>query len=226
MKPIKIFKCIIRRILALFSIKVVKLTPMEIVLFKLDRKGVDIKNLNALEVFGYIGTWHTLDYARMVKSLDVWEIDPECERFLRSNLPMANIKITDSFEEIKRTDRKYSLIVVDNPMAIYGKNSEYCEHFELFPNIFRIMQDECTLILNVIPKVEEKDREKYPYLFNKEHLKHREQFYSTNHPQNLTFQEMSNTYLKYASESGFKIEWFFTQKRSFIYYLVIKLKKL
>lgn len=217
-------KSIIRNLLALFGIKVIKLTPMEKVLYKLNRKGIDVENLNALEVFGYIGTWHTLDYARIVKSLDVWEIDPECERFLRSNLPMADIKITNSFEEIKTVARKYNFIVVDNSMGIYGENGEYCEHFDLFPAIFRVMQDECVLVLNVIPKIEEKDRQQYPYLFNAEQLKRREQFYITNHPDNLSFQEMVNAYSKYAEQNGFRVEWFFTQKRSSVYYLVIKLK--
>ncbi|MEN6349074.1 MAG: hypothetical protein ABFD08_06730 [Syntrophomonas sp.] len=199
---------------------------MEKVLFNLSRRKVNIDNLNALEVFAKIGAWHTLDYASRVCSLDAWEIDLKCEEFLRSNLPNAHVKITDSFEEIKKTDKKFSLIVVDNSMAIYGGKNKYCEHFDLFPHVFRIMQDECILILNIIPKIEKQNKHQFPYLFNLEQLRRRKKFYSSDSPDNLTYEEMSNIYSKYAYENGFNLEWYFIQKRNLIVtYLVLKLKK-
>jgi hypothetical protein len=220
-----IAKTILKKTLARFGVKLVKMTPMEKVLSEISRRRIKIENLNALEIFGYIGTWHTLDYDKRVKTLDVWEIDPKCEEFLRSNLPMAEIKITDSFEEIKKTDKKYGFIVSDNSFGVFVENNKFCEHFELFPHIFRIMQDECILILNVTTKVEIQDKDRYPYLFNEEHLKRRGFFYFSGHPDSLTFEEMASVYAKYAKENGFNLEWYFTQKRTFVYYLVIKLRK-
>ena len=38
-------------------------------------KRVDISKLDALEVFGRTGDWHTTVYANKIKSLQVWEID-------------------------------------------------------------------------------------------------------------------------------------------------------
>lgn len=212
MGPKVIAKTILKKTLGRYGVKLVKMSPMEKVLFKLSGRKINIETLNALEVFAKIGTWHTLDYAPGIKTLEAWEIDPKCEEFLRSNLPTADIKITDSFEEIKKVNKKFTLIVVDNSMAIYGKNNEYCEHFELFPHIFRIMQDECILILNVIPKIGEQDKQRFPYLFNVDQLRRREKFYSSDHPDKLTLEEMANIYSKYAGENSFNLEWYFTQK--------------
>lgn len=218
-------KKILKKILSRCGVKLVRMSPMEKILYNLSNRKVNIDNLNALEVFAKIGAWHTLDYASRVSSLEAWEIDPKCEEFLRSNLPHAYIKITDSFEEIKKTDKKFSFIVVDNPMAIYG-NNKYCEHFGLFPHVFRIMQDECILILNIIPKIEKQNKHQFPYLFNLDQLNCRKKFYLSDSPDNLTYEEMTNIYSKYAHENGFNLEWYFIQKRNFLVtYLVLKLKK-
>ena len=45
-------------------------------------KRVDIAKLNALEVFGRAGDWHTIVYANRVKSLQVWEIDKKWKNIL------------------------------------------------------------------------------------------------------------------------------------------------
>ena len=222
----KFAKNTLKKMLARSGFKIVRLTPMEKVFLKLDRKGIKTKELNALEVFGKIGTYHTQDYVKQVKTLNVWEINPIFEESLKINLPTAKVKITDSFEEMKITDGKYNLIVVDNSILVYGENQKYCEHFELFPHIFRIMQDETILILNVLPRLEDAYKEEYFYLFNSEHLRRRRIFYLSDHPENLTFDEIINAYLKYTKMNGFNVEWFFIQKRRpCIYYLILKLKR-
>jgi hypothetical protein len=68
---------------------------------------------------------------------------------LRSgNLPGAMIRITDSFEEVRRTAERFGVIVVDNTITTFGHG--YVEHLDLFPGIC-IAADECVLILNVCP---------------------------------------------------------------------------
>jgi hypothetical protein len=57
--------------------------------------------------------------------------------------------------------------VVDNPISTFDI---YCEHFDLFPDIFKVAQDEIILIFNVIPEISEKILKRYPYLFNKNQL--------------------------------------------------------
>ena len=103
--------------------------PMRDLLKELKRRKAKLKGLKALELFGKDGLMHTKDYASKVSSLEIWEINPQFEDRLKANLPMAEIKITDSYKEIKRTTNKYSFIVVDNPMSSHG---DYFEHFELF----------------------------------------------------------------------------------------------
>src|SRR5262249_30898797 len=90
------------------------LTPMQKVIDELKKRGLNPKGFNALEVFGSTGEGHLKDYASLVSTLEIWEMDLECENILRQNFPRAEVKIVDSFKEIKTTSKKYSFIVVDN----------------------------------------------------------------------------------------------------------------
>lgn len=198
------------------------LTPMQQVLSELKKRKVRLKDLHALEVFGYHGEWHTMDYASQVSTLEVWDIEQECEDALKRNLPMAEVKITDIYKEIKNTSRKYNLIVIDNPMSIYD---DHCEHFDLFPDIFRIVMDSTILILNVIPEIDDAALKKYSYLFNEVQLARRKSFYKTNHPEKVSFDEMIKAYKNLIETNSFNLEYYFFQKRNFIYYLVLKIDR-
>ena len=202
-------------------LKIISSNQMEQVLMELEKRKVRLKDLHALEVFGYDGTWHTTSYAFLVSTLEVWEIEQKHLEALQRNLPMAKVKITDSYEEIKNTSGKYSLIIVDNPMSTY---SNYCEHFELFPDIFRVATDLTILILNVIPEIDEPALKKYPYLFNDLQLEHRQSFYGTTCPEKVSFDEMVEAYKNLITANGFNLEWYFFQRRgSIVYYLVLKI---
>jgi len=205
------------------GVRKLELTPMGRVLRELRRRGISLKTLRALELFASSGEGHIKDYAPWVSTLELWEIDPKCERILQQNFPTAKIKITDSYKEVKSTSQSYDLIVVDNGTSIY---SEYCEHFELFPDIFRIAGNSCILIVNVIPEVQDADVKYFPYLFNKAQLVRREVFYKTNHPEKVSFHEMLKVYKDLLEANGFQLEWHFVQKRTFIYYLVLKIKRI
>ena len=196
-------------------------TPMKKVIKKIKKKE-SMEKLHALEVFGQDGSWHTKDYAPEVASLEIWEIDPRFEQSLRTNFPMAQIKITDSFQKIHHTSKKFSLIVVDNPMSNYG---EYCEHFELFPDIFEIADASCILILNIIPSIDKNAKQKYSYLFNKKQLTKRKKFYKTIDPEHISFENMVKVYEDFGMSSGYTLDWFFYQKRSVVYYLVLKFRE-
>ena len=103
-------------------------------------KRVDIAKLNALEVFGRAGDWHTIVYANRVKSLQVWEIDKKWKNILKTNLPNAKIKILDSIKIIVENlePSKFDLIVIDNPMNTWGTKKEpnfYCEHFDFIKHV-------------------------------------------------------------------------------------------
>jgi hypothetical protein len=198
-------------------------TPMKKVLKKLENSGVIVSGCNALEIFGKDGQWHTKDYAFKVKSIEIWEIEKEYEIPLKKFFPKATIKITDSFEEIKSTRNKFDFIVCDNSMQIFG--DIHCEHFDIIDSIFNIAQDKCAIILNVIPCITKKDKQKYPQLFNKQQLEYRQRFYNTSKPENVTFSQMIVSYTKLAEKHKFMVTNYFFQKRSLVYYCVLLVEK-
>lgn len=195
---------------------------MQRVLRGLEAHGVDLASLRALEVFGGNGTFHTKDFGCRVASLQVWENDPGLEATLKRNLPGATVRIVDSFSEIRQTDERFDLIVVDNPMSTYNG---HCEHFDLFPNVFRIAADEAILILDVIPSASKSAKKRFPYLFNEEQRARRQEFYGLNDVDDLKWDSIVAAYRTRAEAAGFVVEWSFTQRRHFIYYLSLKVNR-
>ncbi len=189
---------------------------------ELRRRGVDLGQLHALELFGGSGDFHTKDYAGEVASLEVWEIDERYRKQLAQNLPKAEIRTVDAFAEITRSSEHYDLIIVDNPMSTYD---EHCEHFGLFPAVFRRASDRAIMIVNVIPYLTDSAAKRYPYLFNREQLAARATFYRTVHPEEISFDTMVEAYKRYATKEGIRIEWHFMVRRHFVYYMVMGLAR-
>jgi len=189
---------------------------------KVSNKWRRVQELDALEVFGYDGSFHTQDYVQKVNSLEVWEIDETCFDALRKNLPSAEVKVVDSFIEINRTRKSFDLIVIDNPTSTFGK---HCEHFSLFPDVFRVLKQDGILIVNVIPFIDPQVKIKMPYLFNDMQLKMREDFYKTSNPENISFDFMLDVYRRLAQHVGFEMTDSFEIKRTFVHYLVMKFEK-
>jgi hypothetical protein len=205
-------------------------SPMNQVLRELRERRVRLEDLQALEVFGGHGDIHTMDYACHVASLEVWEIDPECKGSLMKNLPMAKIKITDSYQEVRTCQSKYGLIVIDNQAqstpSAWGE--DHCEHFDLFPDVFRISSDFTILILNIILKLNIIAHRRYPYLFNSRQLACRREFYATEHPESLSLPAAVGAYSRLILKNGFAPQWHFSVRRSLhtdVYYLVIAIKR-
>jgi hypothetical protein len=197
-----------------------RLTPMYKVFRRLARYGVDPRTLDALEMFGCDGEHHTRDIAAVVATLEIWEIGPQYEPILRKRFPKADIKITDSYVEIKRTAKQYNLVVVDNNDVAHN----HYEHFDLFPSIFRILTEPAILILNVTPKLK---------VHPAELLRQRKSFYKAADPTDITFDEMANVYRTLVAQSGWAVEWMFFERRwTFsvrldpLYYAVLKLKRM
>lgn len=191
-----------------------KLSPMFKVLRELKRRGIKLDELHALEIFGYTGEFHVKDYAPYVASLEVWEIDPKCESTLKKNFPSATIKITDSLKEIKTTPKKYNFIIAD-----------LCQHYEVFPDCFRVAMDDAILVTDIIPQLTETSERCYQNQFEADELERRSNFYRTDHPKNLTFEEVIKAYEELCRANGFNMEWHFTVRRTKVYYLVMKVKR-
>ncbi len=197
---------------------------MQGVIKELQKRNVPLNNMEALEVFGGVGEQHTRYYARFVSSLEIWEIHPECAESLRAIFPLAEIKIVDSYQEIRSTSKKYAFISIDNSPSGPG----HCEHFDLFPDVFRLANDSAILILNVIPKISPWLLRLFPYLHEKERqLACRASFYKTGRPENIPLDELVAAYRRLARESGFDLEWHFLKSRnSLVRYLVLKVQGL
>ncbi len=165
-------------------------------------KRIDVSELNALEIFGRAGDWHTTVYANRVKSLQVWEIDKKWKNILKKNLPNAKIKILDSIKTIVENlePSKFDLIVIDNPMNTWGTKKEpnlYCEHFDFIKYIRNIIDKEAILIFNI---------NKNPFDYNKfpEWKKRREKFYERNRTSKLSLRFLIWFYKKLFLKIGYK----------------------
>jgi len=199
------------------------MTPMRRVLGELKRRGIQLRDLQALEIFGASGESHVLDYASKVSRLSVWEINPSYLEALKKRFPKAEVCITDSYAEVKRNCRRYNLIIIDNPLSIGGG---HCEHFDLFPDVFRLATDSAILVLNVIPEITNEVLREYPYVFNADQLAQRRSFYKTMCPEKVPFHEMTKAYEHLITANRFVLEWHFFEKRNFVFYLVMKINKL
>lgn len=167
--------------------------------------------MHALEMFAAGGDRHTVDYQKFVCTLEAWELNPAYEDALRKNLPGARIRITDSFAELRKTSSRFDLIVIDNPMGLYGPAPHYCDHYEVFtPSLFRIARETAVIVLNVAPffkkisKTEEAG----------EYLSRRGAFYGTDHPEAIPLETMMTTYRQITAAAGFNVQWHCSARRT------------
>ncbi|HEY0797184.1 MAG TPA: hypothetical protein VGD64_15540 [Acidisarcina sp.] len=196
---------------------------------ELKRRGAPLSDMNALEMFGGDGSRHTLDYCRLVKSLDIWEVNQLMEPALCRNFPTASITIGNSFEQILLTKKTYDLLVIDNSAGLFGLHKEYCEHFEAFaPSLFRILRPSAVVILNVVPDLE-KTTHASDSTVSTTQLARRAAFYQTEHPAQIAIDQMVPIYAGIARRAGFEMVWHFTLCRTVrtqVHYLVMKLSRL
>ncbi len=214
------------------------ISRMRCVIRRLKQRGVDLQQLKALEVFGgtgdySVGVCHMLDYRREVASVEAWEVRQDYGERLQRNFPWVRVEVGDAHRKVAETEKekRFGLVVVDNPELPYGP---YCEHFDLFPNILRIVADSAILILNVMVETNERFSASYPHIFGPHHLARRRAFYRTSHPEKVPLAEMVPVYRHLLAEAGFDLEWCFWQDRNLrldllvgsvfppMYYLVLK----
>ena len=120
------------------------------------------------------------------------------------------------------------MIISDTP---FPKFSKYHEHFELFPNIFNLVDDFAIFVLNVIPEIDKDTKEMYPKLFDNDHLKARSEFYGVDNPKNISIDMMIMAYSKYARRNGYKLVWHFSEQSGsnriqLVYYCVFMIEKI
>ncbi len=198
--------------------RILRLSPMCAVIREVRRRGVAVEQCDALECFAFTGAMHTLDYARVVRNLEVWEINPAHESLLRKHFPGAQVRITDTYDELARSTGRFDMIVVDNSPA----HGPHIEHFDLFPGVFRLMKDSCVMVLDVIPSMNGRVRRQYPEMFREEVLRTRAEFYGVADPRMLSEDALLAPYAACARRQGYELRWHFLRKRnSILTYLVL-----
>lgn len=186
------------------------MTPIYDVFREIKSKGIDPKTLAALDVFGGYGDQTSKDYFPFVKSLEVWELLPECEESLKQNLPGAKIKIVDSFKETEKSNDKFDFIFIDNPTFTYDG---HCEHFDFFPGIFNLLNDKAFILTNIITDIYSKR--------DNTSINKRKEFYKTGNAFKIEIESMIDVYKKLAGQNGFTVEWYYIKDR----YMLRSIKK-
>ena len=161
----------------------------------LKSKDVPLEKFRAVEIFGGIGKTDAV-LTKNVKTFEIWEIDQKLKPQLEKSFPNAKIKICDSIKILNKSQKigKFDLILIDNPMSVFGtkKNShEYCEHFDIIKNIENLIDKEAIVIFLVNKK---------PFFSNKLKKKNilwrkrRQLFYGNVDANNMSVQFLTSFY--------------------------------
>lgn len=125
---------------------------MQSAILQLELKKLLPEKINAIEVFGMHGLWHTKDYIHLVDSLDIFEINKRYHELSKKNLKKFNVKYfhQDSIKFIAETSNKYNLVVADIPFggSFYSENG-----LPLFiDDLIKITSGKSVLIFNIHSK--------------------------------------------------------------------------
>jgi len=206
------------------------LSPMQRLMNELKKRGVLISQLDALEIFGADGLRHTVDYYGLVRSLEIWEMDDKYLPGLCKNFPNASIKMTDSFKEIQSTARTYDLVVSDEPGQVFGRNREYCEHFELLTRyLFRVVRASAVIVLNAVPEPLRQAPNANRHPTYPAYLEKRKAFYCSDHPEHVSISEMIPAYIRVLRANGFELDWHVSVRRTIrggVNYLALKVSRI
>lgn len=181
--------------------------------------GFDLSEMDAVEVFGRKGDWHTVDYAGMVSSLEVWEIDPQHNADLEKNLPGAMIRNVDSitFAADPVNRERFDFVVIDNPQALFGPGDAYCEHFDVLMPATGMLRPNGVIVFNV-------NIRPYDYELHPDWQKRRAAFYGQTGTDSLALADMEDFYAEQFKQWGRAVAYSKAHKRNeFLYYLAYRL---
>lgn len=199
-------------------------SPIECLLKRIKDKEENIEDMHCLSVFGGKGCINEKFLQEYVGKLETWEICKEFEEELRNNVPKADVKIVDSFEQLNKTLQKYDMVFMDNPMSIY---EDHCENFDMFMEHFKVLKEESIIVMDIITRLDNIPKE-FNYIRNDMHLLCRKLFFRTTNPENISIDIIKKTYQSIIEREGFKVQWDLVEERTddFIYYLAFKVKKI
>ncbi len=125
----------------------------------LEDNGIVLADTTVLDAFAGDGSFRSLEYMDRVKHVTAWDTNWEKLLDLGRNVgdseriePQCVDSIHQMEEHQLEQDRKWDVIILDNPCALYG-GEEYCEHFEILQNAFFCRNTKKTnaLVFNVTP---------------------------------------------------------------------------
>ena len=194
----------------------------------LKSEGIPLEKLHAIEIFGGIGKADVV-LAKNVKTFEIWEIDQKLKPQLEKSFPNAKIKICNSIKILNKSQKigKFDLILIDNPMSVFGtkKNShEYCEHFDIIKNIENLIDKEAIVIFLVNKKpFFAKKLKKRNILWRKR----RQEFYGNVDTNNMSVQFLTSFYTELFRNIGFATIFtnFIPRHNPHLDYFVFKLRK-
>lgn len=147
--------------------------------------------LIALEPFGRMGLWKTVDYVALCHTVDFYEIEEHFAHNARGVLPSnVTVHCQDSIRAIRSgaTPRKdYNFVLVDNGLStIFGDS--YCEHFDMVPAVFDVVSSDAIIVANLFRSSAPLDA------FESEYLRRRSEFFGSTNPLQPSFDEAIRAY--------------------------------
>lgn len=177
---------------------------MNNVIHVLEENNISLEKLDGIEIFGGSGETDFIIGNRL-KSFEIWEIEKRFEKSLKERFPHAELNFCDSIETLRtyQDKKKFDLIIIDNPMSIYGHNETqktYCEHFEVLNSIEKIMNKKTIIIflVNKKPFYYKKFKEKNEIWRNK-----RREFYGNVNIDDLSISFLISFYSEFFRKKGF-----------------------
>ena len=164
------------------------------------KEKVRLEECKSIEIFGGEGVNDSI-FSKNTKSFEIWEIDSSLKSELEKNVPNAKIRFCDSIKNLNENNdfRFFDLILIDNPMSVFGKKFEYCEHFDVIKNISKLIDKEVIVIFLINKKpFFKKDEEK-----NIIWKKRRQLFYGDLNTNDLSIDFLLNFYKELFRNMGF-----------------------
>jgi len=195
---------------------------MDTVMFFLRHKNF-LRNYKALELFGWHGLNITVDYAPFCESIDFYEVDPMIVKVVRNihkkKYRNINVVMGDSIKLIQdeKMGGDYDLIVIDSSDGTYGNG--YCEHFDIFPEVFKSLSKEGIIICGVIINAR-------GFTITKEWIERRKDFYNVDDGYLLNPDKLLKFYKALVPGGQFMIrDAFYIPRRSNMGFIVLVLNR-
>jgi hypothetical protein len=126
-------------------------SAMQLMLKTLQTNKMLPDKLVALDLFGFVGTTTTMDYADLAEYLEMWEIDPYYAKEAKKNIPKAEVICGDSINAVKTGKllrKNYNFIVLDaNASSPFNDGSYECVGF--FEHTLNYLADQTVIFVTI-----------------------------------------------------------------------------